>query len=154
MISFEKNINNPLKCKKGFTLIEVMIVIVIIGILAAIAIPNFKLFRTKTNDTVALSDARNLVDSVINATLDEEDVDYNQGAVPAGGDVGVTDTFGNLRNPVFILSPGVQATIAGTTNILPNGTTAFSALVSHTDGTPGKTYLCVVDEANGVTILP
>jgi len=46
--------------QKGFTLIELMIVIAIIGILAAIAIPQFSSYRAKSFNTAALSDVRNL----------------------------------------------------------------------------------------------
>jgi type IV pilus assembly protein PilA len=48
------------KNSKGFTLIELMIVIAIIGILAAIAIPNFIAYRNKSFCSRAESDANGI----------------------------------------------------------------------------------------------
>jgi len=44
---------------EGFTLIEVMIVVAIVAILAAIAIPQLSVYRTKSYNTAAISDLKN-----------------------------------------------------------------------------------------------
>ncbi len=43
---------------KGFTLIEILVVIAIIGILAAIAIPQFSAYRKKAYNASAITDIR------------------------------------------------------------------------------------------------
>ncbi len=45
--------------KAGFSMIEIMIVVAIIGILAAIAIPNFMAYRVRAFNTAASADLRN-----------------------------------------------------------------------------------------------
>ena len=53
------------KMKKGFTLMELMIVVAVLGILAAILIPNFRGVTADAKNSTAKADLRNLKMAVI-----------------------------------------------------------------------------------------
>ena len=106
---------NKLQIKRGgFTLVEIMIVVAIIALLAAIAVPNFMRARKRSQATTVLNDLR-----LLNAAVDQYAIDYNKGqgasytatdlqaylkpgtrlysAIDQGdGGVGLDDMFGNV----------------------------------------------------------
>src|SRR5437660_4896520 len=70
----------------GFTLVEIMIVVAIIALLAAIAVPNFLRARKRSQATRILEDLR-LLDSAI-----------DQYAIETGKASGNNPVFGDLKN--------------------------------------------------------
>ena len=111
----------------GFTLMELVLVILIIGILAQIGLSYMVNFQAKAKDSIAIHDGRNLLTAVQTSFANREVVDYEHAATD-GSDIG-TPT-------VFKLNQGVRAKItAGSLSDGSEGNGWFEAYLYHINGT-------------------
>lgn len=151
-----KELKKLYKKNQGFTLVELMIVVAIIGILAAIAIPQFAAYRIRGYNSSAISDVRNLNTSQAALFADWQRYGITQatagavfnvvapggaaGAFVIGGDangdgLATLDTVNTPRGIQIAVGNGVSTGASTDVAVAAaTPTTAFSAVAKHLQG--------------------
>lgn len=94
----------------GFTFVELLIVVAIIGLLAAIAIPQFAAYRQRAHDATCLSDLKNFKKVMEAYRSDNQDYPVFAGAVVTSA-APIADAGGEV---LYQLSNGVEGVIEST----------------------------------------
>lgn len=115
---------------RGFTLVEVMIVVAIIALLASLAVPNFMRARKRAQATSVLQELR-----VLDAAIDQYAIENNK----------ITGMHPKLKDLKTYLKPGTSLYASGR-DIFGNNFGTFT--VDTPPKVPKKTYKVLSDVAD------
>jgi type IV pilus assembly protein PilA len=130
--------------ESGFTLVELLVVMLILGILAAIAIPSFFNQRDKARDAEAKAGVRTAQTAMETWATDHGGA-YNNPVPTAANLRTIEETLNdvNLQDPSAVTANGYTVTVnsANTPNTFSitrnaGGTTTFNCTVQGQDGCP------------------
>jgi prepilin-type N-terminal cleavage/methylation domain-containing protein len=132
-------VNRRLGLDEGFTLVELLVVIIVLAILLAIAVPSYLSFKDRANKTAAAANIRELVPSVES---------YNADNVPNGPNdpdpATSTTDYGYMGMTIALLKSNYDQAIPATDFVNNSGDPEAAGVTAK--ATLDETHYCVYSQ--------